>query len=100
MVGAVPVLLDDAAVFCAGFVVKHLGGDGMTQRFEKLHDGDVSSNAVFIIASLEGGLEDGVGVAVLGDHDVLIVTAGTDREPTSVVGVELSNWLHADVDFA
>ena len=54
MVGAVPVFLDDASVFCAGFVVKHLGGDGMPQRLETSNDGGVSSNAVFVLASLEG----------------------------------------------
>ena len=43
MVGAVPVFLDDALVFYAGFVVKHLGGDGMPQRLDTLHDRGVTA---------------------------------------------------------
>ena len=100
LVGAVPVILDDASVFCTGFVVKHLGGDGMSERFETSHDGVVGSNAVFVLASPEDGLEDGVGVAVVGDHDVLITTAGSDGEQASLIGVELFDGLHTDVDFA
>ena len=72
----------------------------MPQRFETLHDGVVGGDAVFILLSLECGLEDGVGIIVVGNHDVLVAAAGVDREPASVVSVELFDGLHTDVDFA
>ena len=50
VVDAVPVFLDDTLVFCDGFVVKHLGGDSMPQRFETSHDGVVGSDAVFVLS--------------------------------------------------
>ena len=37
---------------------------------------------------------------MVGNHDVLVAAAGADRELASVVGVELFDGLHADVDFA
>ena len=100
VVGAVPVLLNDTTVFRTGFVVQHLGGDGVPERFETVHDGVVGGDAVLVFTSLEGGLEDGVGIAVVGNHDVLVAAAGADREPAGVVGVELFDGLHTDVDFA
>jgi len=94
-----PVLLYDASVFGAGFVVEDLGGDGVPAHLEAVHDGIVGGNAVFVLARLEGGLEDCVGVAVVGDHDVLVVAAGANGEATRVVGVELLDGFHPDVDF-
>ena len=94
-----PVLLDDASVFGAGFVVEDLGGDGMPTHLEAVHDGIVGGNAVFVLTRLEGGLEDCVGVAVVGDHDVLVAAAGANGEATCVVGVELLDGFHPDVDF-
>ena len=57
------------------------------------------SNSVFDLMGLESGLGDGVGVAVVGDHDVLIAAAGTDREASGVVYVQLFDGLDSDVDF-
>ena len=73
---AVPVFFDDVSVFGAGLIVEDLGSDGVFARLETVHDGVVGSNLVFVLAGLEGGLEDGVGVAVVGNHDILIAAAG------------------------
>ena len=98
-VSAVPVFLDDAFVFGTGFVVEDLGSDGVSARLETVHDGVVGGNLVFVLAGLEGGLEDGVGVAVVGDHDVLIAATGADGEASGVVCVQLFDGLDLDVDF-
>ena len=94
-----PVLLDDASVFGAGFVVEDLGGDGMPTHLEAVHDGIVGGDAVFVLTRLEGGLEDCIGVTVVGDHNVLVAAAGANGEATCVVCVELLDGFHPDVDF-
>ena len=45
-------------------------------------------------------MENGDGVAVVGNHDILIATVGRVRELTSVVGVYFFGGLHTYVDFA
>lgn len=52
-----------------------------------------------VFARAEGRIEDGVGVAVVGNHDVLIAAARTNREPTGVVCVEFADRFDADVNF-
>ena len=96
---AVPVFFDDAFVFGTGFVVKDLGSDGVPAHLEAVHAGVVGGDAVLVLASLEIGLEDGVGVAVVGNHDVLIAAAGTDGEASGVLCVQLFDGLDSDVDF-
>ena len=72
----------------------------MATGFESFHDGVVSFNSVLVFAGLERCVQDGVSVAVVSNHDVLVAAAGADREPAGVVGVELFDGLHTDVDFA
>ena len=48
---------------------------------------------------LERADEDGVGVTMVGSHDVLVPTARADRETTGVVGVKFRNWLHPKMHF-
>ena len=42
---------------------------------QPLLDGGVEFDTVFVAACLEHCLEDGVGIAVVRDHDVLVATA-------------------------
>lgn len=95
----VPALLNDASILSAGFVVGNLGGDCVPSRLDILHGGVVGGNVVFVLVGLECRLEAGVGVAVERYYDVLIATAGTNREPASTISVELFDRLHADVEF-
>jgi len=88
LVVALPLLFDDAFVVCAGFVVENLEVDSVAAVMEALHDGVVCLDTVCIFFSLEGGLEDHVGIAVVCDHDVLVAFAGTNREAAGVVCVK------------
>ena len=44
-------------------------------------------------------MEDGVGVAVVCDHDVLISTARLDGETFTIIGVQLAGGLIEDMEF-
>ncbi len=63
------------------------------------HDGIVGSNATFVAPGLEGLLEDEVTIGVKGNHDILVTQTSLDREPSSVICVELVDGNNADVDF-
>ena len=52
------------------------------------HDAGVSGDVVAIFSCLERIDEDGVCVAMIRFHEVLIAAAGADREATCVVCVE------------
>ena len=99
MIGAVPVFSDDVAIFCAGLVVKDLVFDDVAALLEFLHGASVGWDAVAVVFGLEGLDEDDVGVAVVGDHDVLIATARADGESAHVVGEELTDGPDPDVKF-
>ena len=51
-----------------------------------------------ILAGLERFDEDGVGVAIVGDHEVLVAAAGADWEAAHVFGVESAGGLDPEVD--
>ena len=51
-----------------------------------------------VVSGFERDMEDGVQVAVVCNHDVLIATARSNGEPTTVVRIELADGLYADVD--
>ena len=46
---------------------------------------------MFVVVTGKSGVEYAVGLAVVGNHDVLISTVSTDREATSVIGVHISD---------
>ena len=51
-----------------------------------------------VMVGLEGFNKDGVGVAVVGQHDVLVATARADGEAAHVVSVELADGFNPDVE--
>ncbi len=75
----------------ASFIVEYLEIDMMAALLEACHDMFVGGKAVFILPGLEGAREDGVGVAVEGDENVLVSAAGPNREPPCVVSIELAD---------
>ena len=99
MIGAVPVFGDGVAVFCAGLIVKELVFDYMAALLEFRHDASVGWDVVAVVFGLEGLDEDDVGVAVVGEHDVLVATARTDGEATHVVGEELADGSDPNMEF-
>ncbi len=54
---------------------------------------------MFVAPGLEGLLEDEITIGVIGNHDILVAQMGLDREPSSVIRVELADGEDLDVDF-
>ena len=59
------------------------------------HDVGVGRYAVAVCSCLEGLDEDGVCIAVVGHHQVLIAAAGADGEAACVVHVERDDGFYA-----
>ena len=58
----------------------------------------VGGKTVDIVARLKCRDKDGVGVDVVGEHDLSIAISGADREPTHVISVELTDWIYPDME--
>ena len=67
-----PDVGDVSAVFLAGFIFEELVVDDVTTSLEAGHDASVGRYAVAVFSCLEGLDEDGVCVAVVGNHQVLV----------------------------
>ena len=52
-----------------------------------------------IMVGLEGFNKDSIGVAVVGQHDVLVATVRADGEAAHVISVELADGFNQDVEF-
>ena len=46
-----------------------------------------------------GALQDGITIAGVSNHDVLIATAREDWGKTLIISVELADWFYVDVQF-
>ena len=66
----------------------------MTASLEAGHDASVGRYAVAVFLCLEELDEDGVCVAAVGDHQVLVATAGADWEASCVVCVERADGFY------
>ena len=86
---------DVTAVFLADFFVEDLVVNGVTASLEAGHDASVGRYAVAVFSCLEGLDGDGVSVAVVGDHQVLVAAAGADGEASCVVRVERDAGFYA-----
>ena len=64
------------------------------------HDMGVGRDVVAVFPCLEGIDEDGVGVAIVGNHQVLIVAAGADWEASCVVCVERADGFYPFVELS
>ena len=89
-----PDVGDVSAVFLACFVIEDLVVDDVTASLEAGHDAGVGRDAVAVFPYLEGLDEDSVGVAVVGNHQVLVSAAGADGEASCVVCVERANGFY------
>ena len=69
---------DMLAVFLARFVVEDLVVYDVAASLEAGHDTGVGRDAVAVFPCLEGIDEDGVGVAVVSNHEVLVAAAVAD----------------------
>ena len=89
-----------SAVFLARFVVEDLVFYDVAVSLEAGNDTGVGRDAVAVFLCLEGIDYDGVGVAVVGDHEVLVAAAGADWEASCVVCVEHDDGFHPDVELS
>ena len=89
-----PYVGDVSAVFLDGFVVEDLVVDDVTVSLEAGHDASVGRYVVAVFSCLEGLHEDGVGVAVVGNHQVLVAAAGANWEASCVICVERADGFH------
>ena len=83
-----PDVGDVTAVFPFGFVVEDLMINDVAASLEAGHDAGVGRDAVVVCSCLEVLDEDGVCIAVVGHHQVLISAAGADGEAACVFHVE------------
>ena len=78
----------------ACFVIKDLVVDDVTASLEAGHDAGIGRYAVAVFSCLEGLNKDGVCVAVVGDHQVLVAAAGAEGEAACVVRVERADGFY------
>ena len=74
--------------------------DDVAAHLEAGHDAGVGRYAVAIFSCLEGLDENGVCIAGVGHHQVLIAAAGEDREAACVVRVERADGFYPYVKFS
>ena len=89
-----PYVSDVSALVLACFVIKDLAFDDVTASLEAGHDASVGRYAVAIFSCLEGLDEDGIFIAVVGHHQVLVSAAGADGEASCVFRVESSDGFY------
>ena len=94
MVSGCPDVGDVSAVFLACFVIEDLVVNDVAASLEAVHDAGVGRDAVAVFPCLEGLDEDGIGVAVVGDHQVFVAAAGADGEASYVVCVERADGFY------
>ena len=78
MVSGCPDVGEVSAIFLARFGVEDLVVYDVAASLEAGHYAGVGRDAVVVFPCLEGIDEDGVGVTVVGDHQVLVASAGAD----------------------
>ena len=72
----------------------------MAVSIEAGHDMGVGRDAVAVFPCLEGIDEDGIDVAVVSDHKLLVAAAGADWEASCVVCVERADGFYPDVELS
>ena len=82
----------------AGFVVDDLEVYFVATLLDASSDVVVGGKTVAIVARLKCRDKDGIGVDMVGEHDVSVATSGADGEATHVISVELTNWLYPDME--
>ena len=88
LVKCFPLHLDNTFAFSANFIVEVLKIDLVASGAETIHDGVICRDAILVFFSFEGSNKDGVGITMIGSHDVLVATARSNWKAASVVGVE------------
>ena len=56
-------------------------------------------DVVVVFPVLEGGVKDGVGVSMIGNHDVIFAAAGTEGGAARVISVQFVDGFDTYLDF-
>ena len=72
------VFKDGAAVFGTGFIIEDLVVNNVSFGLEASNNGILGGDMLAIVVRLECRDKDGVGIDVVGEHDVLVATLGED----------------------
>ena len=75
LIFGVPGVFDDLILLSTDFVAEELEIHPVAPFFQPLSDGGVGFDTVFVAVCLERCLEDGVGITVVRDYDILVATA-------------------------
>ena len=94
-----PLFRDDTMILSADFIINNLEVDPVAALLEAGHNLVVGGNEMVVALILEGFDVDGVVVALVSDHDVLIPTAREDRETAHIICVDTSDVGYLNVQF-
>ena len=86
-----PFFSDDMKMVSAGFIINNLEVDPVAALLEVVHNIFVGRYSMAVALRLGVFDVDGIDVAVVVDHDVLIPTAILDGKMAHIISVELSN---------
>ena len=90
----VPLLFGDTPAFGTGSVVKDLQFDNVVAVFEAFYDGGVGINALGVLLGIELRLGGCIGVALVGNQNVLISAARANGEAVGVIYIKFTNWFY------
>ena len=82
-----PVLFHEFLEFGAHLVVEYLNVDREAFGGESFNHGIVWGKTIFVVTTVEAGVDNVFGFAVARNHDIFIATSITDRGDSSVISV-------------
>ena len=94
-----PVFYYYAEKFLADIIFEHLVFNGLDTVLEAVNDAVVGIDVVVVLLGLEGFDEEDVAFTVVGKHDILVASAGADREATHVAIVQIVGGKDVDMEF-
>ena len=94
-----PVFFYYAAKFLADIIFEHLVFNGLDTSLDAGNDSVVVIDVVVVVLGLEGFDKEDVASIVVGKHDILVDSAGADREATYVAIVQIVGGKYVEMDF-
>ena len=82
-----------------GLVVEDLEVNSVTDILETRHDAVVRCDVVLVVPGMEVFDQNGIGVNMVRQHNVVVAAAGADGEAAHVICLELDNGLNDNIEF-
>ena len=89
-----PIVFYGHLVGLDGLVFEDSGVNSVAAILEPRHDKFVRRNVVSVVPGLEGLYQNGIGVDVVCQYNLMVAAEGSDREAAHVVCVELADGLN------